>query len=88
MTQFHLPPTAVSLYETLRAQALNGGVRRAGLAAVCYHGMLQGLRLLAADVGASELPAVTWRSAPPGDALVRQLANMILSVQSEPMHVY
>ncbi len=55
---------------------------------MCYHGMLQGLRLLAADVGASELPAVTRRSVPSGDAVVRQLANMILSVQSEPMHVY
>ena len=88
MTRIDLPPTAVSLYETLRAQALNGGASRAGLAAVCFHGMLQGLRLLAADVGASELPAVTGRSAPSGDALVRQLTNMILSVQSEPTHVY
>ena len=88
MTRIDLPPTAVSLYETLRAQVLNGGVRRAGLAAVCYHGMLQGLRLLAVNVGASEPPPATRRSAPSGDALVRQLANMILSVQSESMHVY
>lgn len=72
----------------MRAQTVRGGAHRAGLAALCYHGMVQGLRLLAAEPAASEPSPTPRRSELCTDAVVRQLANMILRVQSEAMHVY
>jgi len=72
----------------MRAQTVHGGAHRAGLAALCYHGMVQGLRLFAAESPASEPSPAPRRSEICADAVVRQLANMILRVQSEAMHVY
>jgi hypothetical protein len=76
------------MYETLRLQVLNGGAQRTDLAALCYHGLLQGLQLLGSERSESQPTPAIRRTAPCNDALVRQLANMILSVQLEPMHVY
>lgn len=86
-----LPSAAVDRYESLRTQAINGGTDRTGLAAVCYHGMLRGLEIVAA-----EPPAVTRQrtgsedtAIPCGDrAVVCQLANMILQLQPEPTHAW
>ncbi len=86
-----LPATALELYESLRCPSFNGA-RRSGFAVLCYHGMLCGLTLLADNSS-----VVTRTTAEPStvstrevhsDALVHQLANMILHVQPELTHVY
>ena len=77
------------MYETLRSQVLNGGALRTGLAAVCHHGMLRGLQILSSNptTPSRDEPSST-PSAPTNDALVRQLATMILNVQAESRHAY
>ncbi|MFT6309455.1 MAG: hypothetical protein ACJA0Z_004638 [Halioglobus sp.] len=77
------------MYETLRSQVLNGGALRTGLAAVCHHGMLRGLQMLSRDTTASSRCVVSpTPTVPTNDALVRQLATMILNVQAESRHAY
>ena len=80
------------MYERLRDQVFSGGHCRSGLTAVLYHGMVQGLALLAKtptsrshkqELSTRNLPAVAHNP-----ALVRLLANMVLQVQSEVQHVY
>ena len=80
-----LPPGAVEHYETLRAQAVNGGGQRSAFARVLYHGMYHGLAQLADAPDPQRHPQPP---SPANPALVRQLANMILNVQSELTHVY
>ena len=86
-----VPPAALSTYETLRAEVINGQARPAGLAAVIYHGMLRGLEVIFNDVA---LPAASAPRAPSSDIssldpdLLRLVANMVLQMQSQVNHVY
>jgi len=86
-----VPPSAVDRYESLRTQAIDGGTDRTGLAAVCYHGMLRGLEIVAAEQPAVARHRMTACDVaiPCGDrAVVCQLANMILQLQPEPTHAW
>ena len=83
---------AVETYEALRAQVLGGGRCRAGITALLYHGMAQGLALIA-DTPATPEPRQGTQPSPlpvvaSDPALVRLLANMVLRIQSEVQHVY
>lgn len=84
-------PSAVDRYESLRIQAIDGGTDRTGLTAVCYHGMLRGLEIVAVE---PPLMSRQWTGlgdtvVPSGDrAIVHQLANMILQLQPEPSHAW
>lgn len=57
-----------------------------------YHGMVQGLARLKIVHTTPEPPSPTLLNPLPAveydTALIRQLANMVLSVQSEVQHVY
>ena len=82
-----LPATATERYERLRSQALQGGGRRDAFAVLLYHGMYHGLAQLMGASGPRRQAAPV--AAPPADnALIRQVANMILNVQAELTHVY
>jgi len=87
-----LPLYAVEAYEALRAQVFDGGHCRDGLAALMYHGMVQGLARLKVVHSTPAPPSPTSVNPLPAveadTALIRQLANMVLSVQSEVQHVY
>jgi len=86
-----VPPAALDRYESLRSQAIDGGTDRTGLAAVCYHGMLRGLEIVAAEPPAVVRQRTTAcdTAIPCGDrAVVCQLANMILQLQPEPTHAW
>lgn len=82
----------IDAYEHLRGAVLRAQARPEGLAAVAYHGLLGGLKVICAmAVPASiSLPAA---AAVPGAAsatdpvLVRLLANMVLFYQQEVSHV-
>jgi hypothetical protein len=70
---------------------LNGQARPEGLAAVVYHGMLQGLRVILTEVpNIPSLPApIAAAEAGPLDReLLRLIANMVLQSQSQVTHVY
>jgi len=59
------------------------------LGAIVYHGMAAGLLMLTRPVAPSApLPDPAIRAVPHDRQFVRLLANMLLQVQSEPMHVY
>lgn len=84
-----MPPSATAAYEMLRADVLNGRPRPEGMAALRYHGMLQGLAILLQTP-----PVVT--PAPPipanlalgrDHAFVHLLANLVLYTHSELTHV-
>ncbi len=86
-----LPPTAVSLYETLRSDVLRGAARPDGLGAIVYHGILQGLALLMSGPPdpVTRRPQTTSAPNVSGDrGLVRLLANMVLQTHLEVKHVY
>ena len=88
-----MPRQTVEVYEALRTHALGGGGRgRAGFTALLYHGMAQGLTLIAPRPATPEprpeTQASTLPAAVPNPALVRLLANMVLRIQSEVQHVY
>lgn len=82
----------IDAYERLRAAVLRAQGRPEGLAAVTYHGLLGGLKVICAMAApaATSLPAP---AAAPGaasatdPALVRLLANMVLFYQQEVSHV-
>jgi len=83
----------IDAYEHLRGAVLCAQARPEGLAAVTYHGMLGGLKVICtAATPASttwSVPAATT-AAPPSlidPALVRLLANMVLLHQQEVSHV-
>jgi hypothetical protein len=82
----------VDAYEQLRGAVLRAQARPEGLAAVAYHGLHGGLKIIcargasasprpAAPAAASGAPAVT------DPALVRLLANMVLIYRQEVSHV-
>jgi hypothetical protein len=86
-----LPPVAVSLYESLRTEVLQGTTRPEGLGAIVYHGMLDGLSMLMAVPRDSLSPRahiVPAQNVCVDRGLVRLLANMILQTHSEVKHVY
>jgi len=86
-----VPPAALDRYESLRTQAIDGGTDRTGLAAVCYHGMLRGLEIVATEppAVARHRTAACNTAIPCEDrAVVCQLANMILQLQPEPTHAW
>ena len=87
----NLPATALGLYESLRYHPFDGA-HRTGVAVLVYHGMLRGLTLLADNSSATTRTAAEPSTASArevhSDALVHQLANMILHVQSEVIHAY
>jgi hypothetical protein len=82
----------IDAYEQLRGAVLRAQARPEGLAAVTYHGVLGGLKVICARASptstrsavpgaASAVPSVT------DPALVRLLANMILFYKQEVSHV-
>jgi hypothetical protein len=87
-----LPADAISIYETLRSNVLQGLARADGLGAVMYHGMIEGLTILMLPA----VPHVAYQSrrATPVDParddhmFLHVMANMILQTQSEVKHVY
>jgi len=88
----HLPSDALKTYETLRTCAMGGGGIRSCLTAVIYHGLLQGLMLIAARSMPIQqqrhCASGTLPSPPLDSALVQVLANMVLQSQPEVLHVY
>lgn len=86
-----LPPSLAAMYESLRAEVVNGQARPDGLGAVVYHGLVCGMTLLAGAMPAAGI--ATPRSSTPvavtrSPELLRVLANMVLQTQSEVAHVY
>lgn len=80
-----------AMYEQLRTNLVLGRSRPEGLAAVIYHGVLDGLSLLcsASERRVVRAPSsLAPRSALPDEDLLRLLTNMVLQTQSEVMHVY
>lgn len=82
----------IDAYELLRGAVLRAQARPEGLAAVTYHGVLGGLKVICtmARPASTSLPAPARApgAAPLTDpALVRLLANMVLLYQQEVSHV-
>ena len=82
----------IDAYEHLRGAVLRVQARPEGLAAIAYHGMLGGLKVICATAApaskALSVPAVTPAAPSLIDpALVRLLANMVLFHQEEVSHV-
>jgi hypothetical protein len=79
------------MYESLRAEVIEGHARPDGIGAVVYHGLVHGMTLLVGSMrtGASSTPrssiAIVISRNP---ELLHVLANMVLQTQSEVMHVY
>jgi hypothetical protein len=79
------------MYESLRAEVIEGHARPDGIVAVVYHGLVHGMTLLVGSMrtGASSTPrsstAIVISRNP---ELLHVLANMVLQTQSEVMHVY
>ena len=76
----------------LRAEVLNGQARPEGLAAVVYHGMLNGLALILTDVAPDSRPsqpaAPVSTQMPLNREFLRLIANMVLQSQAQVKHVY
>lgn len=88
-----LPSAAVADYEALRAAVLAGQASPAGLGAIVFHGLIEGLAVLRSTASASAPMAARTRSAAPvaprsDPELLRLLANMVLQMQTEVRHVY
>lgn len=87
-----MPSDAPATYERLRAEVLNGGAGPEGLAAVVYHGMLGGLRVIltktAPNTPSFLSPAPAIETGSLDRALLRLIANMVLQSQSQVTHVY
>jgi hypothetical protein len=86
-----LPQTAVTTYETLREELLRGQARPEGVAAVRFHGMVQGLALLLMSATVPPASAPKRDCVPPmqrDSEFVRVLANIVLRTHSELTHVY
>jgi hypothetical protein len=83
----------IQTYEQLRSAVLNGQARPEGLAAVAYHGLLGGLKIICSmalsvpKAVASQSDAGSVGTLRPDSALVRLLANMVLLYQQEVSHV-
>jgi len=82
----------IDAYEHLRGAVLVAEARPEGLAAVMYHGVLGGLRVICA-MAAPASTSLPVAAAAPGaasmidPALIRLLANMVLFYQQEVSHV-
>jgi hypothetical protein len=89
-----LPADATQVYEDLRGAVLHGQADSRAMAAIVFHGLWRGLTVLAAGGLGIQAPAHVAPSAAPPNAgahdcqLVRQLANMVLAVQSQVQHAY
>lgn len=87
-----MPSDAPATYERLRAEVLNGGASPQGLAAVVYHGMLRGLRVILTETAPNTPlllpPASAVESGHLDRELLRLIANMVLQSQSQVTHVY
>ena len=86
----------IECYEHLRGAVLKAQARPEGLAAVAYHGLIGGLKLIASmaePTPTAEVlpvpitPDVTEALMPIDPALVRLLANMVLLFRQEVSHV-
>lgn len=82
----------IDAYEHLRGAVLRAQARPEGLAAVTYHGLLGGLKVICAMAAPASTslpaPAAARGAASVTDpALVRLLANMVLFYQQEVSHV-
>ena len=86
-----LPQAAAASYEALRAEVISGKTRPAGVAALRFHGMAQGLALLLNNPAPSGAPAPKVESSKPmqrDNEFIRVLANIVLRTHSELTHVY
>jgi hypothetical protein len=88
----NLPKNAIDLYESLRAQVLEGADRQQRLCVIIYHGILLGLQLLVTQPN-KPISLHNKQKIHPEDRsldtnLIRLLANIVLCSQSEVMHVY
>jgi hypothetical protein len=90
-----LPADATQVYEGLRAAVLHGHADSRAMAAIAFHGLWHGLAVLATSgmAGHSSACAAPSMAAPMTAGthdrqLVRQLANMVLAVQSQVQHAY
>jgi hypothetical protein len=83
---------ALPTYERLRTEVINGNIPPEGLAAIAYHGMVQGLFVMLAEpaqsIPSSPSPGPHSNEAPFDRDLLRLIANMVLQSQSQVMHVY
>ena len=82
----------IDAYEHLRSAVLRAQARPEGLAAVAYHGLFGGLKVLCARAApaAMALPVPAIAPGAPSlidPTLVRLLANMVLFYQQEVSHV-
>jgi len=77
------------LYEQLRTDLVAGQARAEAMAALRFHGMLQGLAiLLKAPTAVAPLVGVLGVQPLPRDsAFVRLFANLVLHTQAEVTHV-
>ncbi|MBU2851556.1 hypothetical protein [Acidithiobacillus ferrivorans] len=84
-----LPSSATSTYEALRQDVLQGSPCHEGRAALRYHGMLPGLRILLQASTPTPIPTTRQTSPRPASdpELVRLLANLVLQTYSEVAHV-
>ena len=90
-TPERLPQAAAATYEALRAEVLSGKARLEGVAALRFHGMVQGLALLlkAAAQPVALIPKLESAKPVQRDSeFVRVLANIVLRTHSELAHVY
>lgn len=86
-----LPQAAAVAYERLRADVLRGQGRPDGVAALRFHGMVQGLALLLKSAAPPAAPTPKRDLAQPAQRdseFVRVLANIVLRTHSELTHVY
>jgi hypothetical protein len=75
----------------LRAEVLSGRGRPEGLAALRFHGIVQGLALLLKGAAQPVAPTPKIESIKPiqrDSELIRVLANIVLRTHSELAHVY
>ena len=84
----------IQTYEDLRGAVLQARARPEGLAAVAYHGLLGGLKVIGSiampapsSFSGPCVPAMPAAPRPTEPALVRLLANMVLLYQQEVSHV-
>ena len=85
-----MPEDAVQAYEALRLTVIQGQPRGAGVAALRFHGMWEGLMMLTRPM-ATPVPAAVAAARPAvrlDDQFVRLLANLVLRTQTELTHVY
>jgi hypothetical protein len=80
----------IEAYERLRGAVLCAQARPEGLAAIAYHGLLGGLKVICARAACAAMPLPAAAHPAPlatDPTLVRLLANMVLLYQQEVSHV-